>query len=76
MYICIIAHIKERSRESLRNVGTVWRIYVSDQPEALQRIKEQPRLRTRSNGANISDWLANSKDPKYFKFYVHGTEHP
>jgi hypothetical protein len=64
-YICIIRHINERSRQSLRNVGFILRIDVSDQPETLQRIKKQLRLRIRSNGANISDWLANSKDPKY-----------
>jgi len=55
MYICIIPHINERSRESLRNVGIVLRIDVSDQPETLQRIKKQLWLCTRSNGANISD---------------------
>jgi hypothetical protein len=61
MYICIIPHNNERSRESLRNVGIVLRIDVSDQPETLQRIKKQVRLCTRSNGANISDWLTNSR---------------
>jgi len=61
MYICIIPHINEWSRESLRNVGNVLRIDVSDQPETLQRIEKQLRLCTRSNGANISDWLTNSR---------------
>jgi len=60
MYICIIPHINERSRESVRNVGIVLRIDVSDQPETFQRIKKQVRLCARSNGANISDWLTNS----------------
>jgi hypothetical protein len=65
MHICIIPRINERSWEGLRNVGIVLRIYVADQPQTLQRMNKQLRLRTRSNGMNISDWLANSMDPKY-----------
>jgi len=64
MYICIIPHINERSRESLPNVGIVLRIDVSDQPETLQRIKKQLWLCTRSTWCEHFRLIGQFQGPK------------